>query len=129
MLPLCNSLFSFPFWLSSFKMHTFEIVARRTTTNSSICEIEIQRTRTEHCSKHWFIVFRCDNGENISAQVSKKQDAEWTWNIDLHPFKFVTRFNITDKGLQIQDLATIIYISEGHSSSKMAGSCHCSEWV
>ena len=116
--------------ITLFKMHTtFDIVATRITADPSICEIEIQRTRTEHCSKHWFIVFRCHNGENIGAQVNKKRDAEWTWNIDLHPSNFMTKFNITNKCLRIQELATIIYISEGHSSSKIAGSCHCSEWV
>ena len=112
-----------------FKMHTLEIVASRTTTNSSIQEIEVRRTTTIHCSNHWFIVFRYYNGDNIIAEVNRKQYAEWTWNIDLHPSNIVIKFNISNKCLQIQDLATSICILEGHGSSKMAGSCHCSQWM
>lgn len=65
-------------------MHTtLDIVATRITTDPSLREIEIQCTRTEYCSNHWFIVFRYHNGDNISAEVNNKQDAEWTRNIDL----------------------------------------------
>ena len=110
-------------------MHTLEIVASRTTTNSSIKEIEIRRTTTIYCSHHLFIAFRCHNGENIIAKVNRTQYAEWTWNVGLHTSNIVSKFNISNKCLQIQDLATSICILEGHDSSKMVGSCHCSQWM
>ena len=112
-----------------FKMHTLEIVASRTTTNSSIQEIEVRCTTTIYCSNHWFIVFRYYNGDNIIAEVNRKQYAEWIWNIDLHLSNIMIKFNISNKCLQIQDLATSICIIEGHGSSKVAGSCHCSQWM
>ena len=110
-------------------MHTLEIVASLTTTNSSIHEIEVRRTTTIYCSYHWFIVFRYHNRDNIVAEVNRMQYAEWTWNFGLHTSNIVIKFNITDKCLQIQNLATSICILEGHGSSKMAGSCHCSRWM
>ena len=110
-------------------MHTLEIVASQTTTNSSIKEIEIRRTATIYCSHHWFIAFRYHNGDNIAAEVNRTQYAEWTWNFDLRTSNIVIKFNITNKCLQIQDLATSICILEGHGSSEMAGFCHCSQWM
>lgn len=108
---------------------TLEIVASRTTTNSSIHEIEVRRTTTKYCSNHWFIVFRHQGG-NTSANVFKRLDAvEWTENIDLHPSDFVVAFNIIDKFLGIQNLATSISILEGYSYPETAAYCCCSQWV
>ena len=112
-----------------FKMHTLEIVASQTRTNSSVQEIEVRRTTTIYCSHHWFIIFRYHNGDNIIAEVNRTQYAEWTWNFGLHTSNIVIKFNITNKCLQIQDLATSICILEGHGSSKMAVFCHCSQWM
>lgn len=42
----------------------------------------------------------------------------------IYPSNFVIKFKVTNKCLQIQDLATSIYILEGHGSPKMADSCH-----
>ena len=110
-------------------MHTLDIVASKTTTNSSIQEIEVRRTKTTYCSHHWFIVFRYHNGDNIVAEVNRTQYAEWTRNIDIQPSEIGIKFNISNKCLKIQDLATSICILEGYVSSKMAGSCHCSQWM
>ena len=110
-------------------MHTYEIVASRTTTNSSIHGIEVRCTTTKYCSNHWFIVFKHQGG-NTSANVFGRRDAvEWTENIGLHPSDFVMEFNITDKCLQIQYLATVIFILESYSYFETAAYCCCSRWV
>ena len=110
-------------------MHTLELVASRTTTNSSIKEIEIRHNTTIYCSHHWFIAFRYHNSDNIVAEVNRTQYIKWAWNFGLHISNIMIKFNITNKCLQIQDLATSICILEGHDSSGMADFCHCSQWM
>lgn len=108
---------------------TFEVLASRTATDSSICQIEARRTWTEYCPSHWFIVFRHQNGENTSATIVKRPDTvEWTRNVVLHPSNFIT-FDATYKSPSVQDLATCIFIPEHLRNPQMAIYCCCSQWV
>ena len=63
----------FSFLVILFKMHTLELVARPTTPNSSIHEIEVQPTTTELCLDHWFIVFSHQGGRCTSPNIYKRQ--------------------------------------------------------
>ena len=108
---------------------TLEILAGRTTANSSIHEIEVRRTITEYCSNHWFIVFRHQNGDNTSAQAIKILDTvEWTRNIVLHPSDFI-KFDVTYKCPGVQDLAARVFIPEHLRDPQMPDFCCCSKWV
>lgn len=50
-------------------------------------------------------------------------------NIGLHSSDFVMKFNITDKCLDIQSLATSIFILEGYNYPETVAYCCCSQWV
>ena len=107
--------------------NTLEILAGR--TNFNVREIEVRSTSTLYCSNHWFIVFRDQNGENFSAEFTKRLDglytAEWTQDIDLQPTGFIES-GVTYNSPTIQDLATCIFHL---SDPQMLGFCCCRQWV
>ena len=111
--------------------NTFQFLADRRYTNSSVQGIEVRRTRTQYCSNHQFIVFEHQDGDSTSAKLIERRDVEqieWNQNIVLDPSDSI-RFDVTNYCPGVQDLATCIFNQEHHTDLQKPDLCYCFQWV